>query len=49
MCGVAPTAAMLWAAEAAAGARAELLEHTTSGPVSGDFDSVVGYAGILLG
>ncbi|MGH7296164.1 MAG: AmmeMemoRadiSam system protein B [Polyangiaceae bacterium] len=48
MCGVAPTAAMLWAAEPRRDARAELVEHTTSGAVSGDMESVVGYAGVIL-
>ena len=28
--------------------RAELVKHATSGDVSGNYDGVVGYAGIIL-
>lgn len=44
MCGVYATALMLGAAREMGATRVELLEHTTSGPTSGDFDQVVGYA-----
>ncbi|MBP9892077.1 MAG: AmmeMemoRadiSam system protein B [Planctomycetes bacterium] len=44
MCGVCATALMLSAAKALGATRVEVLEHTTSGPTSGDFDQVVGYA-----
>jgi len=44
MCGAAATALMLFAARELGARRVELLEHTTSGPASGDFDQVVGYA-----
>ena len=48
MCGVYPATAALIAAKKAGASRGELVEHTTSGEVSGDFDSVVGYAGIII-
>ena len=48
MCGVRPTAAVLSAAKALGATRAELVRHATSGAVSGDRDSVVGYAGVVV-
>lgn len=48
MCGVAPTCAMLHAVNALGGTRAELVDHRTSGEVTGDYSSVVGYAGIIF-
>ncbi len=48
MCGVAPTAAMLWAARERGATRAQLLDHRTSGEVFGDWDRVVGYAAIVV-
>lgn len=48
MCGVYPVAVMLMACKALGATKAELVEHTTSGEVSGDFDAVVGYAGFLV-
>lgn len=48
MCGVRPTAATLWAAKALGAKKCELVRHATSGDVSGDFDSVVGYAGVVV-
>jgi len=48
MCGAAPTAAMLWAGAALGAREAVLVDHRTSGDVSGDLESVVGYAGVLL-
>lgn len=44
MCGAYATALMLTAATQLGATRVELLEHTTSGPTSGDYDQVVGYA-----
>jgi AmmeMemoRadiSam system protein B len=44
MCGAYATALMLTAAKKLGAARVEILEHTTSGPTSGDYDQVVGYA-----
>lgn len=48
MCGVVPTAIMLSAAKALGATTAKLIQHTTSGDVSGDYDAVVGYAGIIV-
>ncbi|GIW72252.1 MAG: MEMO1 family protein [Planctomycetota bacterium] len=48
MCGLAPTAATLFAARALGARRAELIDHRTSGEVSGDYERVVGYAGVLI-
>jgi len=48
MCGVQPVALMLAAAKEMGAKKAELLEHTTSGPVSGDYDHTVGYAGVII-
>jgi AmmeMemoRadiSam system protein B len=48
MCGVAPTAAMLWAAKARGATRAVLVDHKTSGDAFGDYARVVGYAGIVV-
>lgn len=48
MCGLAPTAAMLWAAKARGATHAELIDHRTSGEVFGEYDRVVGYAAIAV-
>lgn len=48
MCGVAPTCVMLTAAKKLGAKRGELIHHTTSGEVSGDLSSVVGYAGMSI-
>lgn len=48
MCGFGPAVAMLTAAKRLGATRAELVEYATSGDVSGDRDSVVGYAGIVI-
>jgi len=48
MCGYGPAAVMLSAANALGGGKAELVKYQTSGDVSGDFDAVVGYAGIIV-
>lgn len=48
MCGVAPTCAMLYAAKTMGAKRAELIDHTTSGDTTGDYSSVVGYAGMSV-
>ncbi|MDH5671407.1 MAG: AmmeMemoRadiSam system protein B [Myxococcales bacterium] len=48
MCGAAATALMLIAARALGASRVELLEHDTSGPVSGDYRRTVGYASALI-
>ncbi len=48
MCGVIPAAIMLIAAKELGAKSAELIKHATSGDVSGEFDSVVGYAGVSV-
>jgi hypothetical protein len=48
MCGYGPTIAMLVAAKILGATSAELVKYATSGDISGDRDSVVGYAGILV-
>jgi len=48
MCGIIPTAVMLYAAIALGATRARLVRYATSGEVSGDFNQVVGYAGIIV-
>jgi len=48
MCGVAPTTAALAAARDLGGKRAELVLYGNSGDVTGDYKSVVGYAGFLV-
>ncbi|MEE8359692.1 MAG: AmmeMemoRadiSam system protein B [Candidatus Omnitrophota bacterium] len=48
MCGCAPTIVMLSALKKLGAKEAELVDYKTSGDVSGDYSSVVGYAGILI-
>lgn len=48
MCGFAPTAIMIVAAKALGAKTARLVRYQTSGDTSGDYSSVVGYAGILI-
>jgi AmmeMemoRadiSam system protein B len=48
MCGIIPTAVMLYAAIALGASSAQLVRYATSGEVSGDYDKVVGYAGIIV-
>jgi AmmeMemoRadiSam system protein B len=48
MCGVIPVTAMLFAAGKLAAKEAKLVKYMTSGEVSGDYDYVVGYAGIMI-
>lgn len=48
MCGYGPTIAMLAATKVFGATSAELVKYATSGDISGDRDSVVGYAGILV-
>jgi AmmeMemoRadiSam system protein B len=48
MCGARPTAVALAYAKAHGGAIPELVGHTTSAQVSGDYDRVVGYAGVVF-
>lgn len=48
MCGYAPAVAMLTAARDLHAEKAELVAYATSGEANGDFDAVVGYAGIIV-
>jgi MEMO1 family protein len=48
MCGYAPTLIMLSAASALGATSGELVRYQTSGNASGDYSSVVGYAGIII-
>ncbi len=48
MCGVIPVTTMLFAAKKLGAKEAGVVKYMTSGEVSGDKDSVVGYAGILV-
>jgi AmmeMemoRadiSam system protein B len=48
MCGFGPAVAMLTAAKKLGATSAELVKYATSGEVSGDLDTVVGYAGIVV-
>ena len=48
MCGVRPTAAVLVAARELGAASVERVRYATSGDVSGDLSSVVGYAGLIV-
>ncbi len=48
MCGFAPAVTMLYAAIELGASRAELVKYMNSGDVSGDYDQVVGYAGIIV-
>jgi AmmeMemoRadiSam system protein B len=47
-CGHGAIAATLWAARALGATRARVVKHATSGDVSGDYDSVVGYGAAVL-
>ncbi len=48
MCGFGPATAVLTAAKLLGASRAELVKYANSGDVSGDYDQVVGYAGIVI-
>jgi AmmeMemoRadiSam system protein B len=48
MCGFGPAIAMLTAAKKLGATSAELVKYATSGEISGDLDTVVGYAGIVV-
>lgn len=49
MCGVVPAAVLLIAALELGATKAELVAYATSGDASGDYDQVVGYAGLVVG
>jgi hypothetical protein len=48
MCGLGPAVAMLTAARQLGAKSADLVKYATSGDVSGDRDTVVGYAGVVV-
>lgn len=48
MCGLLPAIIMLYAARALGAKEARLVRYATSGEISGDYESVVGYAGIII-
>lgn len=48
MCGYIPATIMLYASKALKAKEARLIRYSTSGDVSGDYDYVVGYAGIII-
>jgi len=48
MCGYAPVVALIAAAKELGAKSAELVKYQTSGDTTGDYSSVVGYAGIII-
>ncbi len=48
MCGYIPTVIMLAASKRLGAKKGKLIKYMTSGDVSGDYDSVVGYAGVIV-
>ncbi|MFQ5685847.1 MAG: AmmeMemoRadiSam system protein B [Candidatus Scalindua sp.] len=48
MCGVSPAISMLVCSKQRAATKAELTKYETSGDVTGDYDHVVGYAGVIV-
>lgn len=48
MCGLIPTVVMLLAAVKLGATAAELIQYSTSGETSGDYQQVVGYAGLIV-
>ena len=48
MCGLGPTIVMLTAAKLLGATSATLVKYATSGDVSGDYEAVVGYAGMIV-
>lgn len=48
MCGVYPATIMLYAARMLGATHARLVRYATSGEVSGDYEQVVGYAGLII-
>ena len=48
MCGYAPVVSLISAAKELGATGAELVKYQTSGDTSGDYSSVVGYAGIII-
>ena len=48
MCGFAPAVSMLYATIELGASKANLVKYMNSGDVSGDYEQVVGYAGIII-
>lgn len=48
MCGYLPATVMLFAVNELGAREASLVKYTTSGEVSGDYEQVVGYAGVII-
>ncbi|MFH0791480.1 MAG: AmmeMemoRadiSam system protein B [Candidatus Omnitrophota bacterium] len=48
MCGYAPALVMLASSKLLGAKKAELIKYQTSGDITGDYDRVVGYAGIVI-
>ena len=48
MCGYAPAASLISAAKELGAKSTELVKYQTSGDITGDYSSVVGYAGIII-
>jgi hypothetical protein len=48
MCGYAPTVSLLSACKELGASKAELVRYQTSGDITGNYSSVVGYAGIII-
>lgn len=48
MCGYLPATIMIFAAKSLGATKARLVRYATSGQVSGDYDHVVGYAGMII-
>ncbi len=48
MCGCAPACVGIYAAKKLGATQADLIDYKTSGDVTGDFSSVVGYAGLII-
>ena len=48
MCGVIPVTTMLFAAKKLDAGESHLIKYMTSAEVSGDYDYVVGYAGLII-
>ena len=48
MCGYLPVTTMLFASLELGAKKAELLKYSNSGDINGDYDQVVGYAGIIV-
>ncbi len=48
MCGSGPVASMIFASKSLGANKAELVLYNTSGDITGDYEAVVGYAGIIV-